>query len=182
MNILLSRRPTARAWTLLLPLAGLLLAPPMPADAAATNELAPLGGFVGQWHCTGQFAGGKPIRSVETFTVELDGRWLHMRHADTAPNRYAADEWWGYDRAAKQFTVTVFDNMGGLRHYVSSGWNGDVLKLENTATGGYIDRFTFQRSGASQYRFAYAHKDEHGTWKPGDELDCRRAPPASIPQ
>lgn len=160
----------------LLPFAGLLLAPVVPAHADATNELVPLGWFVGSWHCAGRFSSGKPIHSVEMFTIELDGRWLRMQHADIAPNRYAADEWWGYDRAAKQFTVNVFDNMGGLRHYISTGWNGDALNLENTATSGYIDHFVFRRQGASQYRISYAYKDQAGTWKPGDELACDRQP------
>ncbi len=166
----------------LLPVTGLLLAPVLPGHADATNKLAPLDWFVGQWHCAGQFANGKPIRSVETFAIELGGRWLRMHHAAIAPNRYAADEWWGYDRAAKQFTFTVFDNMGGLRHYVSAGWNGDALTLENTATSSYIDRFVFQRHGPSHYRISYAHRDKAGAWKPGDELTCIRKAGTPVPR
>ncbi|KRF00558.1 hypothetical protein ASG87_12770 [Frateuria sp. Soil773] len=162
-------------------LLALSLAPLMPARAA-TDALAPLAWFVGSWQCAGRFADGRPIRSTETFTRELDGHWLRMHHADLPPNRYAADEWWGYDRAAGHFTVTVFDAMGGLRHYTSSGWQGDALTLENTATGGYVDRFVFHRQDASHYHFAYAHKDASGAWKTGDELTCTRMPPTPMPR
>ena len=110
----------------------------------------------------------------------MDGHWLRMQHADTPPNRYAADEWWGYDRSNSQFVVTVFDNTGGVRHYVSPGWTGTTLSLRNTATSGYIDRFVFRRSNDAQYRVSYAHLDGRGAWQPGDELTCRRdaGPPA----
>lgn len=164
----LIRRITRLAW------AGLLLVPIVSAHAAPTNELAPLAYFMGSWQCAGQFANGKPIRSVETFTTELDGHWLRMRHADAPPNRYAADQWWGHDAAANRFTVTIFDNFGGQRHYVSSGWNGAELSLENIATSGYIDRFVFHRDDDTHYRFSYARKDAGGGWKPVDELVCSK--------
>ena len=150
------------------------------APTGLTDELAPLDWFVGAWQCTGQFSNGRLIHSRETFSTEMDGHWLRMRHADTLPDRYAADEWWGYDRATRQFTVTVFDNGGGVRHYVSSGWSGTTLSLRNTATSGYIDRFMFQRGSDAQYRVSYAHLDGSRAWQPGDELTCRRdaEPPA----
>jgi hypothetical protein len=145
-----------------------------------TNELAPLAWFVGTWQCAGQFSNGRPIHSREIFSAEMDGHWLRMRHADAPPDRYAADEWWGYDHATRQFVVTVFDNTGGVRHYVSSGWTGTTLSLRNTATSGYIDRFEFQRSSDTQYQVSYAHLDGRVAWQPGDELACRRdaGPPA----
>lgn len=165
----LARRLSRRAWTALL-----LALPLAPAYAAPANDLAPLSFFLGSWQCAGQFAHGKPIRSGETFTAELDGHWLRMRHADAPPNRYAADEWWGYDHATKRFTVTIFDNFGGERRYVSPGWNGAVLTLENTATSGYIDRFVFHRDDDAHYRFSYARKDDSGGWKLIDELVCSK--------
>jgi len=145
-----------------------------------TDELAPLAWFVGAWECAGQFSNGRPIHSREIYSTEMDGHWLRMQHADTPPDRYSAYEWWGYDRATRQFVVTVFDNSGGVRHYVSSGWTGTTLSLRNTASSGYIDRFVFRRSGDAQYRISYAHLDNRGTWQPGDELTCRRdaGPPA----
>ena len=145
-----------------------------------TDELAPLAWFVGAWECAGQFSNGRPIHSREIYSTEMDGHWLRMQHADTQPYRYAAYEWWGYDRTTRQFVVTVFDNSGGVRHYVSSGWTGTTLSLRNTASSGYIDRFVFRRSGDAQYRISYAHLDNRGTWQPGDELTCRRdaGPPA----
>ena len=154
--------------------AGLAPATTVAASASMTNELAPLARFVGTWQCAGQFASGRPIHSRETFSAEMDGHWLRMQHADTPPDRYAADEWWGYDQATRQFVVTVFDNTGGVRHYVSSGWTGTTLSLRSTATTGYTDRFVFQRSSDARYQINYAHLDGRGAWQPGDELTCRR--------
>lgn len=167
------------AITLLLT-AGLSPATTAAASAGITDGLAPLAWFVGTWQCAGQFSNGRPIHSREAFSAEMGGHWLRMQHTDTPPDRYAADEWWGYDRATRQFTVTVFDNTGSVRHYVSSGWSGATLSLRNTASSGYIDRFVFQRSNDAQYRVSYAHLDGSGAWRPGDELTCRRevGPPA----
>ena len=146
------------------------IAPPVAASAA---PLAPLAWFAGHWRCEGRFANGKPIASRETFAVELGGQWLHMRHADDPPNRYLADAWWGYDKAAKHFTATVFDNFGGDRRYASPGWAGDTLTLENVATGGYLDRFAFQRRGDA-YRVTYTYRDRSGAWRLGDAQTCTR--------
>lgn len=141
---------------------------------ALTDALAPLAWFVGHWHCEGRFANGKPISSRETFGIELGGQWLHMRHVDDPPNRYLADSWWGYDKAAKHFTATVFDNFGGDRRYTSSGWVGDTLTLENIATSGYLDRFAFQRHGDDAYRVTYTYRNRSGAWQLGDEQSCTR--------
>jgi len=150
------------------------IAPAAP-DADA-DAMAPLAWFVGGWRCEGRFANGKPVSSRETFVVELDGRWLHMRHTDDPPNRYRAEAWWGYDKAAKHFTATVFDNFGGERRYTSPGWVGDTLTLENTAANGYLDRFAFQRHGAA-YRVTYTYRSQGGAWRLGDVQSCRRDTP-----
>ena len=145
-----------------------------PAQADTAPALAPLAGFVGHWRCAGRFANGKPITSRETFGIELGGLWLHMHHADDPPNRHLADSWWGYDKAAQHLTATVFDNFGGERRYTSSGWVGDTLTLENIATGGYLDRFVFQRHGADAYRVTYTYRNRSGAWQLGDEQSCTR--------
>ena len=144
------------------------------AHAKVTDGLAPLAGFVGHWRCAGRFANGKPITSRESFGIELGGLWLHMRHADDPPNRYLADSWWGYDKAARHFTATVFDNFGGDRRYTSPGWVGDTLTLENVATSGYLDRFVFQRHGEDAYRVTYTYRNRSGAWQLGDEQSCTR--------
>ncbi|MBD8881728.1 DUF1579 family protein [Rhodanobacter sp. 7MK24] len=151
-----------------------LFARTAPAQADTAPTLAPLAGFVGHWHCEGRFANGKPIRSSESFTIELGGQWLHMRHADEPPNRYLADSWWGYDKVAKHFTATVFDDFGGDRRYTSIGWAGDTLTLENVATSGYLDRFAFQRHGDDAYRVTYTYRNRSGAWQLGDEQSCMR--------
>lgn len=150
-------------------------APPAIAPVASgADALAPLAWFAGRWRCEGRFANGRPIRSRETFTVELGGQWLRMRHADDPPNRYLADAWWHYDKAAKHFTATVFDNFGGDRRYTSPGWAGDTLALENIATSGYLDRFAFQRRGDGAYRVTYTYRDRSGAWRLGDAQTCTR--------
>ena len=150
-------------------------APPAIAPVASNaSTLAPLAWFAGHWRCEGRFANGKPIRSSETFTAELGGQWLHMRHTDEPPNRYLADAWWGYDKAANHFTATVLDNFGGERRYTSSGWVGDTLALENAATSGYLDRFAFRRLGDASYRVTYTYRNRSGAWQLGDEQSCTR--------
>jgi hypothetical protein len=156
-----------------------LLAATAPAVTTPAPALAPLAWFAGHWRCEGQFANGKPVRSREAFSIELGGQWLHMRHADDPPNRYLADSWWGYDKAAKQFTVTTFDNFGGARRYVSPGWVGDTLALENTATRGYLDRFAFRRLGDATYRVTYTYRNGGAAWRLGDSLRCTKAAPGS---
>lgn len=146
-----------------------------PASYAARNELKPLSFFAGDWSCVGQFASGKGISSRETFTFILDKKWLKMSHLDNPPHRYKAIELWGYDPTVNRYTVYIFGNAGGARHYSSSGWKGDKLTLTNTATSGYIDRFIFERRGDDEYRVAYASKNEDGTWGIGDALICKRS-------
>lgn len=148
------------------------------ANAAPTSRLqhdvSPLAFFVGSWSCTGHFANGKPISSRETYTPILDGHWLEMRHTDQPPHRYNAIELWQYDPAARQFSVHVFDNFGGERHYLSTGWEEGKLVLHNTATSGYTDRFVFERHSAILYEVTYASRKGAGTWKVGDTLICKR--------
>ena len=168
-----TRHGTSVAFAMLAGAAG-LLATTAPTHADTAPALAPLAWFVGHWRCGGKFANGKPITSRETFTVELGGQWLRMRHADDPPNRYLADSWWGYDKAAKHFTATVFDNFGGERRYTSPGWVGDTLTLENIATSGYLDRFAFQRHGDDAYRVTYTYRNRSGAWQLGDEQSCTR--------
>lgn len=150
------------------------LAAGAPAHAGGAAGLGSLRYFVGTWRCAGQFADGRPIRSRERFALALDGHWLRMRHQDDAPDRYAASAWWGIDRPARRFAVTIFDNSGGTRRYTSSGWKGAKLILENTARAGHVDRFAYRRRDEAHYVVSYAHRDGTGAWRPGDELTCTR--------
>lgn len=158
----------------LLAVATALAAPAEASHAALQDSLRPLLFFRGYWSCAGRFANGKAIRSHEVSTPILDGHWLRMRHVDNPPHRYKALELWRYDAAVNRFRVLIFDNSGGVRRYVSPGWQNDTLILNNTAASGYIDRFVFKRHGNANYRVTYAAKTGAGKWKTGDTLICKR--------
>lgn len=150
-------------------------APATPAPALV-QELQSLAFFAGHWSCAGQFVQSrKPISSNETFTADLDGHWLAMRHDDQPPFPFHALEMWSYDKVAKQFNAYVFDNFSGIRRFTSSGWVGDQLTWTDSAfTHGATDRFVFERKAADAYQVTYAVSRDGKTWAPGDTLLCQR--------
>lgn len=139
------------------------------------QALRPLGFFAGQWSCAGHFnTNGKAIASTETFTADLDGNWLRMRHDDRPPHSFHALEMWGYDKAAKRFTGYVFDNFSGARRYTSSGWQGDRLTWRNASADAPTDRFVFKRHGSHEYRVTYARSRDGKVWRDIDTLICKQ--------
>lgn len=152
----------------------LALAPSPGAHAAEQRPLAPLKYFVGHWTCAGHFTNGKPVQSHDQVSSELAGHWIRVQHVEDPPSRWRADEWWGYDKVMKHFTVVLFDNFDNTRHYLSSGWVGNVLTLENTAVKGFIDRFVFERRSGTEYRVVYSYRKDAGAWHVGDEQVCKR--------
>lgn len=155
---------------------------PAPPEAAAdpapvlASALQSLAFFEGHWSCAGKFVkSGKPISSNETFTTDLNGHWLALRHDDQPPYQFHALELWGYNKGSKQFIGYVFDNFSGIRHFTSSGWEGKRLVWTNAvATGGVTDRFVFERKDAATYQVTYAVSRNDKDWTVGDTLACKR--------
>jgi hypothetical protein len=139
------------------------------------NELSSLQFFSGSWGCKGTFpASGKTIESHITFTPDLDGAWLSMRHDDIPPNRFHALELWGWDAKQSQFSATIFDNFGGARHFTSPGfqdqtltWNADTVAPSTTPA----ERFVFRKDSATQFTVNW-EVNRDSAWKIGDTLTC----------
>lgn len=150
---------------------------------AAKNPSSPLASamqslafFEGHWQCAGKFVkSGKPISSTETFTTDLDGHWLAMRHDDQPPYPFHALELWGYDKDAKRFNGYFFDNFSGIRHFTSPGWEGNHLAWTDTASvHGTTDRFVFERNDIGNYQVTYAVSRNGKDWTAGDAFSCKR--------
>jgi hypothetical protein len=139
------------------------------------KDLTDLQFFQGTWSCKGTFPStGKSIESRVTFTPDLDGAWLSVRHDDIPPNLFHALELWGWDAKKSQFTATIFDSFGGARHFTSQGWqdqsftwNGDSL-AGSTAPS---ERFAFRKDSATQFTVNW-EVNRDGSWKVGDTLSC----------
>jgi hypothetical protein len=139
------------------------------------KELAPLEFFEGTWSCKGTFpASGKTIESHITFTPDLDGAWLSVRHDDTPPNKFHALELWGWDAKKSQFIATIFDNFGGARQFSSTGWqdqsftwNGEPA-ARGTSPG---ERFVFRKDSSTEFTVNW-EVNRDSTWKVGDTLTC----------
>lgn len=111
--------------------------------ARPTTGTRALSGFLGTRHCSGSFLkNGKAIGSTESFSADLSGHWLVMRHADEPPFAFDAPELWSYNAQKKVFIACIFDNLGGAREFSSPGWDGD--------------RFVFERQPDAAYPFTYA--------------------------
>jgi hypothetical protein len=138
------------------------------------NEISSLQFFSGTWGCKGTFpATGKTIESRITFTPDLDGAWLAMRHDDIPPNRFHALELWGWDAKNSQLTATIFDNFGGARRFTSSGWQDQTLTWNGEPPAGTTtpaERFVFRKDSATQFTVNWeVYRD---SWKIGDTLTC----------
>lgn len=143
-------------------------------DSALQPALQPLARFLGTRHCSGTFLkSGKAISASESFSVELSGYWLMMRHADDAPNSFDALETWGYDDQRKLFVAHVYDNFSGNREYTSPGWDGTKLTWTNVAAAnGKRDRFVFEQQANSAYRYTYELSSDDTNWTGVDSLVC----------
>jgi hypothetical protein len=126
--------------------------------------------FTGHWHCTGAFASGKPIASSATFTPDLENHWLQYRHDDEAPNRYHALSLWGIDTHTNRLVSVIHDNFGGVRFFMSSGWDGQRVVFDNDADH---SRFIYAVDSPTAFRMRYeVSRDSARTWTLGDSLRC----------
>jgi hypothetical protein len=126
--------------------------------------------FTGHWHCAGAFASGKPIASDAAFTPDLENHWLQYRHDDEPPNRYHALSIWGIDAHTNRLVSAVHDNFGGVRFFVSSGWDGQRVIFDNDTDH---SRFTYTVDTPTAFRMRYeVSRDSARTWTLGDSLRC----------
>jgi hypothetical protein len=152
------------------------------AGPSATVKLKPevesLANFEGKWACHGIFpSNGKTIDSQIVFAADLEGAWLTVRHDDLPPNRFHAFELWGFDPAEKQYVAFVYDNFGGVRKFVSSGWTEDKLIWlgETSKTDPpTMQRFVYKRDNPSQFVVNWEVKKGAADWVVGDTLTCKK--------
>lgn len=159
----------------IIPISALFVACVASADRPALQPaLAPFTGFPGKYHCSGSFVkSGKAISSTETFTSELSGYRLMMRHEDEPPFQFDALELWGFDAHKKSFVAHIFDNFGGEREFDSPGWQDNRFVWTNVdTTAKQRDRFVFERNPGTGYRFTYEVSPDGSSWSGVDSLVC----------
>lgn len=174
----------------ILPIITLLLSPrraapankiqEQPQSSALKPELQPLSYFIGQWNCSGEFpTSHKPISSRISISSDLDGYWLAFRWDDNPPSQFHALELWGFDKAAKQFTNSIYDNFSGMRIFHSSGWTGDELTWgpRDLPPNSPIvsERFVFDRKSAKEFVISWeVRRTQAQQWTVGDRLTCQQ--------
>jgi hypothetical protein len=158
---------------------------PPPGPPKPAPELSQLKFFDGTWHCDGAnpasaFGPAHKTKATVKAGFELGGFWhtVHYEEAKTAenPTPIQGRGYWGYDAAAKSFISAWVDNMGGLAHQTSAGWQGDTLVWTGqSAMGGQRiparDTFTKKPDGS------LTHKGElqmGGKWIILDEESCKK--------
>lgn len=161
---------------------GIASPPPSLADAAATGTVDPQFRSIaeyyrGHWDCNGHFANGKHITSEELFAPWLGGAWLHETHDDHPPYSYRAHSVWGVDAPSHVLTLTIHDNFGGLRLFISHDWSGPSITFEPDPILGHsgrAERFTFVRHPPAAFSFEYEVSVANGKWSLGDHVDCTK--------
>jgi hypothetical protein len=148
------------------------------ANVKLKPEVESLASFEGKWACRGIFpSNGKQIESQIVFAADLEGAWLTVRHDDLPPNRFHAFELWGFDPAEKQYVAFLFDNFGGVRKFISSGWTEDKLIWmgESSKTDPpSVQRFVYKRDNPSQFVVNWEVKKGTADWAVGDTLTCKK--------
>jgi hypothetical protein len=133
--------------------------------------------FDGRFLCNGHFSNGKSISSSESFSSVLGGLWLAEEHIDDPPFGYLARSLWGWNTDGKVFSLTIYDNFGGMRLFTSSGWSNGVLTFDEKtllAPPARQERFVYKQI-ARGYSVEYDVLDKTRSWKMGDTLDCLKA-------
>lgn len=103
--------------------------------------------YQGRWACDGHFANGKAISSEEMFESWSGGTWLHEVHDDHPPFSYHAHSVWGVDLQSHSLTLTIHDNFGGVRLFVSHDWSRPSITFEPQPILGHTgrpERFTLR--------------------------------------
>lgn len=148
----------------------------------ATPSLDTLANYLrGHWQCSGHFANGKPISSIETFEPILDGKWLLETHHDLPPNKYDAYSIWGVDAQSHRFTVDIHDNFGGLRNFYVRDLNSMTTQLETASPGKFREVFMYIRKTPDWMRITYERSADGRPPRLGDTVACSRAPAIAAP-
>jgi len=172
-----------RGGLVLTSLAVILATPVTAADAQAppallSPELQSFAYFLGQWSCAGEFTSSrKPISSKVVFFADLAGSWLVFRWDDNAPNRFHAVEYWGFDRATRHFSNSIYDSAGGMRILDSVGWAADTLLWSHDFPAGgplVSERFVIERKATDAFVISWDVRRPETEWVTGDRLTCRR--------
>ncbi len=161
---------------------GVLSAPWSVADGASSTPVdaqfrSLVDYYQGHWSCDGHFANGKAISSEEMFEPWSAGMWLHEAHDDHPPYSYHAHSIWGIDASSHSLTLTIHDNFGNVRLFVSKDWSGPSITFEPQPILGHSgqpERFTFVRHPPAAFSFEYEVSGVGGKWSLGDHVDCRK--------
>ena len=157
------------------------------AAPAAPPELAQLAIFHGTWSCTGKaFASPMGPEHATEATVHgtnaVGDRWVHVAYEEkkTAANPmpFHAGIYMGFDSGKKKFVEGCFDGMGGYCTQTSSGWDGDTMVFEGTASGGEKSsgaRDTFVKKGANELTHTGSMQGDDKQWVKTDEETCHKA-------
>jgi len=130
--------------------------------------------FTGQWKGDGAFANGKKISANVSYKLSLDSTWLVEKHADILPNRYKSVAMWGADSSGNRLMAYVFDNSGGHRKFVSTGWQAGKLVLSTKefmkGRGNIFEHFIYEKRSAGSFRMTFEVSRDGKEWKLVDSL------------
>jgi hypothetical protein len=154
-------------------------------DSKSPSPMDELGKFVGEGTCTGNvLAIGKSPGHATTGKYHgektLDGHWIVVHYdenkTDANPKPYHVQQYFSYDPEKKMVVAVAFDNTGPeYGAATSSGWKGDTLTLEYTAsidgkTVSLRDVFTHNNAENSHTGMM---RDQSGEWVKTDKEICK---------
>jgi uncharacterized protein DUF1579 len=148
------------------------------AASALKPEMQALSFFLGEWNCEGEFIASKKLIAAHiSASADLDGSWIAFRWTDRAPSPFHALELFGYDKAAKHFTNSIYDNFGSMRPFNSPGWEADTLTWIGNAPSASAapgERFVIERKSAKEFVITWETRKAQGDWTAGDRLTCKQ--------
>ncbi|CAM5361622.1 DUF1579 family protein [Rhodanobacter lindaniclasticus] len=168
--------------------AAIAIAQAAASQTSASSPLSQLDRLVGDGTCIGhQFRDGKTPGPTTTGRAHgektLDGHWIVVRYEQdqsvTNPRPYTVMQYFGYDRARKQFvSVALANSTGNYYVGISPGWKGttitfDQLNLTNGRPASFRDVFTASESGMASH--TGLRLDKQGKWIKTDVETCHKA-------
>jgi hypothetical protein len=156
--------------------------PPLPAPVPEHGQLA---FFEGTWKCTGKteespFGPAHATQATVRVHKDLGGFWRVGRYEEkkTAenPSPMAFEFLWGYDTAAKAWTLDGFDVFGNRSHETSPGWKVNALVFAGESMGGGPStpvRDTFTKKSDSVLEHA-GEMQVDGKWLALDRETCKK--------